>query len=184
MTDRARLPDPALAIAGLPPGAAVIFRDYDAPDRTAAARRLRRLCRARRLLFLVAGDWRLAVAVRADGLHLPEGLLRHGYATWRRARRRVFLVTQAAHGRAAIAAGGRHGVDAVLLAPVFATASHADAKPLGPLRFARLVRVSPVPVYALGGVTARTRRRLRGIKIAGIAAIGALIPKPQSQPSS
>ena len=184
MTDRVRIPDPAAAIRALPRGAAVIFRDYDAPDRPATARRLRRLCRARRLRFLVAADWRLAVAVGADGLHLPEGIARHGRATWQRARRPGFLVTQAAHGPAAIADAGRRGVDAVLLAPVFATASHAGAKPLGPMRFARLVRLSPVPVYALGGMTARTARRLGGITIAGVAAIGALAPKHRSQPSS
>ncbi len=184
MTDPVRLPDPAAAIAQLPRGMAVIFRDYEAPDRAATADRLRRLCRQRRLVFLVAGDWRLALAVRADGLHLPEGRVRHGDAVWRRARRPGFLITQAAHGRRAIAAADRRGIDAVLLAPVFATASHADAKPLGPIRFARLVRLSPLPVYALGGMTPGTARRLRGIRIAGIAAIGALIPQRGSQPSS
>lgn len=176
MTDRVRLPDPAAAIRRLPAGSAVIFRDYDAPDRATAARCLQRLCRARRIRLLIAGDWRLAAALRADGLHLPEALAGQGYRTWRRARRPGFLVTQAAHGPAAVALAGRRGVDAVLLSPVFATASHPNATPLGPLRFARLVRLASVPVYALGGVTAKTRRRLAGIPIAGYAAIGALVP--------
>ncbi len=184
MTDRSRLSDPAAAIRSLPPGAAVIFRDYDAPDRLAVARRLRRMCRARRLRFLVAADWRLAVAVGADGLHLPEGMVRHGRRTWRLARRPGFVVTQAAHGPTTLALAGRRGADAVLLAPVFPTASHVGAKALGPLRFARLVRLSPVPVYALGGITANTARRLSGIGVAGFAAIGALVPAPRSQPSS
>ena len=184
MTDRTRLADPAAAIRRLPPGTAVIFRDYEDADRKTVARGLRRLCAERRLPFLVAGDWQLAVAVGADGLHLPEGHLRHGRGTWRRVRRPGFLVTQAVHGPGAIAVAGRRGVDAVLLAPVFATGSHPGTKPLGPLRFARLVRFSPVPVYALGGVTARTVGRLAGIEMAGAAAIGAFAPAPRSQPSS
>ncbi|MFO1152570.1 MAG: thiamine phosphate synthase [Rhodospirillales bacterium] len=184
MTDPIRLADPTAAIAALPPGSAVLFRDYDTCDRPAAARRLHRLCRARRLLFLVGADWRLAIAVGADGLHLPEGMVRHGRRDWRHARRPGFLVTQAAHGRHAVAQAGRRGVDAVLLSPVFPTASHREARPLGPLRFALLVRLSPVPVYALGGMTGKTARRLAGIPIAGIAAIGGLSPRAPAQSSS
>lgn len=174
MTDRRRQGDPQAAIARLPPGAAVILRDYDAPDRPALARRLARLCRARRLVFLVAGDWRLALAVAAQGLHLPEGLARHGRRHWRQARRRRFLVTQAAHSAAALALARRLGADAAILSPVFATRSHPDARPLGVVRFARLVRTAGCPVYALGGIDPVAGRRLGGSGLAGVVAIGGI----------
>jgi thiamine-phosphate pyrophosphorylase len=123
------------------------------------------------VLFLVAGDGRLAAALGADGLHLAEGL----YATiagWRR-RRPGWLITAAAHSVPALRRAG--GADAALLSPAFPTASHPGRPHLGPLRFAALTRQSPLPVVALGGVNARTAARLAGIPLAGFAAISGLV---------
>lgn len=173
MTDSHRLPDPGPAAERLPAGALVIFRHYDDAARADKLRSLVRLCRRRRLGLLVAGDRRLALACGADGVHLPEALVPRGRL---RRRKRGWFVTAAAHSEAALRRAAGAGVDAVLLAPVFATASHPGAPALGPLRFARLVRRSPVPVYALGGVNQTTARRLAGSGAVGIAGIGALVP--------
>ena len=172
MTDAARVAEPATDIVRLKPGDAVIMRDYNARDRAARARVLKRLCRQRRLRLLVAGDARLARAIGADGLHLPESLV--AAPGWRRLKRPGWLVTAAAHSGAAIARAFTCGVDAVLLSPVFPTASHPGGRALGVIRFARLVRWSPLPVYALGGISAVTLRRLNGTSIAGIAGISAV----------
>jgi len=170
MTDSVRLPDPCAAARLLPPGSAVILRHYDAPERATLARELARICRRARVHLLIAGDWRLALAVGADGVHLPENMV------WGRAwgRKPQFLVTAAAHSEVAIRRAARIGVDAVLLSPVFPTASHPGANVIGPLRFALWCQSSPVPIYALGGIDAMTVRRLKGSGFAGIAAIGAL----------
>ena len=69
------------------------------------------------------------------------------------------------------------GADAALLAPVFATASHPDARALGPHRFAALSRQSRLPVYALGGIDRDRAQLLQGTGAVGIAGIGGLIPQ-------
>ncbi len=174
LTDSRRLPDPLPAAAQLARGNAVILRHYDAPDREALARRLAALCRRRGVLLLVAGDWRLAWRIGADGVHLPEGLARRGPRSWGAGvpHRPGFLVTAAAHSPPAIRRAARAGADAVLLSPVFPTASHPGAKTLGTLRFARWCRMATVPVYALGGVSRDTAPRLAGSGVAGLAGIG------------
>jgi len=177
MTDSRRLPDPGPAAERLPAGSLVIFRHYEDASRKDRLRALARICRRRRLGLLVAGDWRLALACGADGVHLPERLVPRGRG---RRRKRGWLVTAAAHSEAALKRAAAAGVDAVLLAPVFATASHPGAPSLGPLRFARLVRRSALPVYALGGIDRRTARRLSGsgaVGIAGIAALSEMAPR-------
>ncbi|TVR96269.1 MAG: thiamine phosphate synthase [Rhodospirillales bacterium] len=178
MTDPERLPDPLAAIARLPRGAAVILRHADDRERAQVAARLAATCRRRGLRLLIAADPHLARACAADGLHLPERSLRHGSGVWRRLRRPGWLVTAAAHSAAAIAAATRAGVDAVLLSPVFPTASHPEAVPLGPVRFARLVRASRIPVYALGGIGGAAALRLKLSGAAGFAAIGGLADGP------
>ena len=168
LVEPSRTADPEAVISRLKPGTGVIYRDYGAPDRRTRAARLAALCRQRRLVFLVAGDWRLAVQVRAHGLHVPE--YRLSSACWRRGTA-GWLITAAAHGPAGLARARARKADAVLLAPVFPTRSHAGAPTLGPHRFARLSRMANLPVYALGGVTSDTVRRIPPKAAAGMAAI-------------
>jgi thiamine-phosphate pyrophosphorylase len=174
MTDDTRLAFPAAAIGSLPRGSAVILRHYDDPGREALGRRILAVCRDARVRLLIAGDARLASRLGADGLHLPEWMVRRGL--WRGWRRPGWLVTSAAHSPAALWHARRAGADAALLAPVFHTASHPGDKPLGALRFAAWCRVAPLPVYALGGVTAETAGRLAASPAAGLAAISGLTP--------
>ena len=172
MTDDVRGGDVAAAMRSLPRGAGVIFRHYGASDREALAQAWRREARALGLIFLVAGDLRLALRVHADGFHAPEALA-HRLAAARRALPRTIL-TAAAHGRRGLVAAQRYGADAVLLSPVFPTRSHSGALPLGPLRFAALASAARLPVIALGGIDDRSAQRLAGTRVAGFAAIGAL----------
>lgn len=165
-TDAGRLADPLPAIALLPRGiGGVVFRHDGAPNRAALGRLVAALCRGRGIPLIVAGDWRLAAALRA-GVHLRGGAkIRSAY--------RGALVTASAHGRTELIAAARAGADLVFLSPAFATASHPGARPLGAVRWAGLARTSPVPVLALGGIGRRAQHRL-GAACAGIGAIGAL----------
>jgi len=91
-----------------------------------------------------------------------------------------WLVTAAAHSPAAMMGAVKAGAGAVLLSPVFATESHlqgsgAAGQTLGPIRFARWRRLSPVPVYALGGMSAFRMRRLKGSGVRGYAGVGGVM---------
>ena len=136
VTDRVRVPNVIGAINALPPDSAVLFRDYDLPNRLELGREIRDLCRRRKLRFIMAGYGRLAAQMRADGLHTPETCIQEA-RFWRQWRPRWFI-TVAAHSPAALWQAARAGADAALLSPVFSTNSHPDAKPLGALKFARI----------------------------------------------
>jgi thiamine-phosphate pyrophosphorylase len=174
MTDR-RLADPWAAAARLPPGAAVILRANLQAD-WAGCLRMRDLCRSNRLLLFVANDIRLALWLGADGLHLSEAVLRSGRLAQPLllARRRGLMLSAAAHSRQALHLAAGIGADFALLSPVFPTASHPGATPLGPIRLASLCRQSPLPVIALGGIKRETARRVSAARIHGYAAIQAL----------
>ena len=176
LTDQQRVPDPLAVAARLDPGSALILRHYGAPGRAELAAALSPLCRARGVRFLVAGDAALAAKVGAGGVHFPEVMAAQA-GLWRR-RRPDWLVTVAAHGRQGLVAAARAGAQAALLAPVFATVSPRGDRPLGATRFAALVRGAaalPLPIYALGGVTAATAPRLRRSGAAGLAAIAGVL---------
>jgi len=167
MTDDARLPDPVAAAKRLPRGSLIVVRARDGAARARAARLLKPVARLRGLKLLIAGDAALAARIGADGLHLPESRAREA-SHWR-ARHPNWIITAAAHSLRAC-----RSADAVFLSPVFTTASHPDAVVLGALRARIIARLSPVPVYALGGIDAKSVRRLRDGAFAGVAAISAL----------
>ena len=149
-------------MAVLPRGSGVIFRHYNVTDREDLARRAMRLARRRGLLFILAGDERLARRIGADGVHMP------GFENVHRP------LTAAAHDRVEIVRAARAGARAVFLSPVFATGSHPGALPLGRVRFGLLARHSPLPVIALGGMTRARYRSLVPLGARGWAAVSAL----------
>ncbi|MCZ8018708.1 thiamine phosphate synthase [Novosphingobium sp.] len=142
------------AIKRLPRGSGFVFRHYHLPEGARRARfdRLARLARARGIAVVLAGSAAQARRWGADGSYGP-----HGDAT---------LAT--AHSLRELRRACRAA--AVLLSPVFPTRSHPGGKALGPLRFRLLAAHAPVPVIALGGMNARTARRLRWPRWAGIDA--------------
>ena len=169
MTDDARLPDPVSAARALPHGSLVIVRAKEASTRAVLAMALRRIAWTRGLILLIADDPALARRVGANGIHLPE--TRAAEAAQWRVRNPHWLITASAHSLGAVLKATK--ADAVLLSPVFVSLSHKDAPALGAARARLIARAAPMPVFALGGVTARNASQLSGFD--GIAAIGALL---------
>lgn len=170
MTDDTRGVDWPSAVRALPSGSAVIVRHRDARARESLARRLRGVCAERRIRLLIADDPALAQRVRADGVHLPQKRMARVQAV--RSINARWIVTTAAHDAVSVRAASRVGADAVLIAPVFATASHPGRRGLGALRLAALSAHAGVATYALGGVDAASVQRLLAIPLSGVALIG------------
>ena len=166
-TDSHRLPDPRGAVARLPRGrAGVVFRHDAHPRRAALGRDLARICRARRLCLVVAGDTRLAASLGA-GVHLRGG-------RWPGPGRVRGFVTSSAHDAADMRRAARAGAGLVFLSPAFVTASHPGAPSPGPVRWSFLAQSACVPIAALGGVDGGSVRRLSRHFCHGVGAIGAL----------
>jgi thiamine-phosphate pyrophosphorylase len=169
VTDPARTPDPAAIAERLPRGAGVIYRGFGRPEASVEARRLGELARRRGLLLLIGLDAELAAAAGAHGVHLPQRAVAE--AAGLRAARPDWLLTGAAHDEAAVRAAAAAGVDAVLVSPVFASASPSAGAALGAQGFTAIAGSAGLPVYALGGVTAASVGALASSGAAGVAAV-------------
>lgn len=168
LTDPTRSPDPAAIVRRLPAGSGVILRHYDHPEREVLAKVLGHICRQRHIVFLIAGDARLAQRIKADGIHLPDRTAAR--AGTRRRRNPYWIVSIAIHSRASI---GRYiDADIGFISPVFPTDSHAAAPGLGPVRLAGLtLSAAPLSCFALGGVNEMNFQRLRGVRVKGFGGI-------------
>lgn len=139
-------------------------------------------------LALVAGSrLRLLVNDRADvamaagvGLHLRAGSvvaarLREWIppGTW---------VTRSVHSASEATAAGP--VDALVAGTVLGTVSKSVGHPvLGLGGLARVVRASPLPVFAIGGMTAARWPEVRAAGAAGLAGIGWFLPVRDEGPA-
>lgn len=150
------------ALAALPRGSGLIYRHYHLPGprRLARFRVLRRCALARGHVVILADSALTAREWGADGIYgAPRSL-------WPRRAGLLHLAT--AHNLAEIGSAARLRADAVLLSPVFPTATHPGGAVLGPAAFRLLARQSRLPVIALGGMTAARARALRWPRWAAI----------------
>lgn len=169
-TDPDRTPDLLALIARAPEGCGLVLRTFGRREVLAQAGRAAAAARARGLVLLVGADDGLAAAIGADGVHLPQRLVHQGPRL--RARFPLWRITAAAHDGRALRRAEAAGADAAFLSPVLPSRSPSAGRPLGAVRTAALVRGAELPVYALGGVDARTAKRLGGTGVAGFAGIG------------
>jgi len=153
------------AIDRLPRRAGIVFRHYSLAEaeRRPLFDRVRQVARRRGLVLLLAGSPVLALAWGADGSHGTG-----------RGRRRG-LRSSPVHDLSEIRAAERSGADLLFLSPVFPTRSHPDAPVLGQAGFARLARMTHLPVIALGGMNAERGRQLQVHGAYGWAAIDAFL---------
>lgn len=113
----------------------------------------------------------VAVAAGASGVHLksagPEAArvraILPAHMTLSRA---VHSAVEAAH------AGADGALDWVVAGTAFASVSKPDRAPLGKAGLRAIVEASPVPVVAIGGITAANARDLLAAGAAGVAGIG------------
>jgi len=168
-TDAQRLPDPLPAVKKLPKRlSGVVFRHDAAPGRTALAKRVAALCRARQIPLVVAGDARLAIALSA-GIHLRTGV-------WPGPIRTRRLVTSSAHNVAELRRAENAGAQIIFLSPAFQTASHPGKPGFGAIRWLKIAQtVKRSEVYSLGGINGKNVPLLACF-CRGVGAISGLYP--------
>ncbi|MEO5364843.1 MAG: thiamine phosphate synthase [Magnetococcus sp. WYHC-3] len=171
--------DPALvaAVLAAAPGH-LLVRDRHRPVRE-RWRRLERLLPAvrdagARLLVHERAD--LALALGADGVHLPESAppslrVRDLLGSTR-------LLGRSCHDAAGATQALAEGADYITLSPLFPTASHPDAPALGLATFSRLCAHLSGAVLALGGIHLQTLPAACHAGAHGVAVLGAVWHAP------
>ena len=165
--------------SSIPKGAALLLRIALIPkaQRLPLAEKAACFARQKGFTLLIGGDPHLARRIRAHGAHYREADLA---AQGRRARAAPphWLITAACHSPQALRRAKEAGAHAALLSPVFPTPSHPGVPALGVVRFARMTKDAPLPVYALGGVGMEGFQRLSQTGAIGWAA--KRLPKEKS----
>ena len=180
VTDRTRTggrPLPEVVEAAVRGGVdAVQLREKDLPAGALfeLARELRRRCTRHGVRLLINDRIDVALAVGADGVHLPVDSFAAGDARALVGPGRLIGVSTHSLEQAQRASAA--GADFVVFGPVFATPSKRPfGPPLGLEALARAAGAVSVPVFAIGGVTAERADAVYRHGAHGIAAIAAVL---------
>lgn len=138
------------------------------------AQELRALTRAYGAKLLINDRIDLALAVEADGVHLG------GHSLPVEIARRLLgpnrLIGVSTHHLHEIQNAAADGADFVTFGPIYPTPSKLPfGEPLGLEQLASACAVSPLPLFALGGVTAERLPELRSAGCSRVACIGAIL---------
>lgn len=170
MTDPKRVPDPVELARRLPPGTAVIYRHFGTPD---AADALRAVTRERGQQLLIGNDPELAQSLGAEGVHFARDAQLRGPIKWRQ-KHPDWIITMAGL-KSGYYAAPLDSLDALFISAVFPSRSNSAGAPIGPAALKGRAARLPVPLFALGGVSAATAFQLIGTGISGLVAIEGLI---------
>jgi len=172
VTDPVRIRHPEDIAPHLPAGCGIIYRHFGEVHAHERAQLLRRISHDHGLILLIGEDEVLADEIGADGVHLREHSLdRAGTVA-----RPGWIVTAACHSAEAMRrAEAQRGLAAVLVSPVFASASPSTQGviPLGRRGVQALAETTSLPVIALGGITCDTIEQLHDCGLYGVAAVDA-----------
>jgi len=179
------------ALAAAPPDTFALQlreKDLEARELVELARALRIICDRHHARLLVNDRLDVAIASRADGVHLPANSF--AVADPRALIGHDRLVGVSTHEPAEVIAASRAGADFVVYGPVFDPLSKgAYTAARGADGLISACSAASIPVFALGGMTANRVGDLRArfaiakaektiVRPAGVAVIGAIFGVP------
>lgn len=128
---------------------------------------------ARNIPFYINDRVDVAVAVPCAGVHLGQKDLPLPVA------RRILgpgkIIGLSVNNPVEALEGEAQGADYLGAGPVFSTRTKTDLDPLlGPEGLSPIIRATPLPVVAIGGINAANAELLNGLGLAGIAVVSAI----------
>jgi len=164
---------------------AVQLREKDMPARELffLARRMRALTSEYGAALLINDRIDVAIAVRADGVHLGQKSMPVNEA--RSVAGPGMIIGVSTHGLAEALTAVGNGADFITLGPIFHTLSKLGyGEPLGVAKLKTVCSSVNAPVYAIGGIKREHILDLMLAGAAGIAVISAVIGRPDARLSA
>ncbi|MFC6180795.1 thiamine phosphate synthase [Lactiplantibacillus daowaiensis] len=144
-------------------------------ERLALGQRLKALCAASGVPFIVDDDIELALALHADGIHVgqKDAQIEH---VLQRVGSTMFVGLSCSTLSEIEQANQLNGLAYIGSGPIFPTTSKADADPVvGLTGLAQLVQAAQVPIVAIGGITVGQLPAIAQTGAAGAAVISMLV---------
>ena len=173
-TDRKAIKDIFFTISNLPKNSAVIIREYDLnyKKRLEFAYKIVDIAKKKSLKIFVGKDWKLAVKIKADGIHFSDRIKsKDHFKILNKNLNKKFLLSCSCHNPRSIKVAEQYNCDLIFYSPIFLTKSHIGHNPIGVLKLRNLILKTSTPIYALGGINHKNIKMLCNTYINGIGGI-------------
>lgn len=135
---------------------------------------LRKICS--KIIFLINDRVDIALAIKADGVHLGRHDL--PYAVARRLLGKNKIIGLTVHTLREAREAQKLGADYIGVSPIFATATKLDVgRPAGIELIRKIKQKVSIPVIAIGGIDFSNASRVIGAGADGLCAISAVVTK-------
>ena len=149
----------------------ILIRNYEAPNREELICSAARVCKQRGIFFIIANDLKLALSLKASGLHLSEYYFSKNTLSTIFIHSSKLQITTSAHTFHKITQAHQYKFDAIFLSPIFKTKSYPKQNGLGIHRFIALSKKTPINTLALGGANLNNYNRINNFGLYGIGGI-------------
>ncbi len=149
-------------------------KDLSSPELKKIAEKALKLTRFYGARLLLNGSPELAADIGADGVHL--GIHSCQIPSARIILGEQSLISYSAHSLQEAESAAEQGADFITFSPIYQTASKAQyGQPQGLQSLANTCNKSPIPVYALGGITLNRVNEVLNAGAYGVALISAIL---------
>jgi len=145
----------------------------------ATAQQLKRLCQQYHVPFIVDDNLDIALACDADGLHIGQEDMPAAQARKLLGPNKILGVSAQTVEQALTAC--KDGADYLGVGAVFPTGTKNDAIAVPPHILKAITAAVPIPVVAIGGITADNLTQLNNTGIAGVAVVSAIFAQENIQ---
>ena len=138
--------------------------------------RIKKLCQAYSVPFIINDRVDIAIRSGADGVHVGQGDMSAAEVRKRLGKDKIVGVTAKTVEQALLAQ--EQGADYIGSGAVFGSGTKADARTLDHAVLQEICESVSIPVTAIGGLTAENAKKLSGRGMAGIAVVSAIFAQP------
>jgi len=144
---------------------AIIYRNYKDKINKTEILKIKKLCRAKKIKFLISNEPKIAVSLNLDGLYIPSfnsgfGHLNYNY-------KQKFLILGSAHNVKEIRNKEIQRVQLIFLSSLFKKKKNF----LGLIKFNNLTKLTKKKCIALGGISSKNINQLKLSNSIGFAGI-------------
>lgn len=151
----------------------------DPADLLNEAKQILAVCRKYHVPLILNDDPEIALKCGADGVHVGQKDMNPRILRSMLGSEKIVGVSAATVAEAEQAV--RDGADYLGSGAVFATGTKANTRPVDAALLRQICDAVPVPVVAIGGITAENAVQLKGTGIAGIAVVSAIFAQPDPE---
>ena len=145
----------------------IIFRNYKVKNIDSEIKKIKNLCKSTNRKIFVAGNLKIALKYRLNGLYIPAFHIKQNYANLNLTK--DFKIIGSAHNIKEVKIKEKQGCTNIFISPLFHNPKNNFF--LGIIKFNLINLLTNVKTIALGGINQNNIKLLRSTKVEGYASI-------------